>query len=30
MDFKKIISDARPNIKESSLKMYSQNLRNKK
>jgi hypothetical protein len=27
MDFKKIISDARPNIKESSLKMYSQNLR---
>ena len=27
MDFKKIISDARPNIKESSLKMYSQNLK---
>ena len=27
MDFKKIISDARPNIKESSLNMYNQNLK---
>ena len=27
MDLKKIISDARPNIKESSLKMYIQNLK---